>query len=171
MLIKGNFKRYRIIIIILIVVNLVLIGALWQFNINNRYDNRWRGRGDDKGRFGKERFEDALRLDSLQKEEFDNRNRMHFHKIHQLNGEIDSIKVLVRDEIFKSNTDEEKLNKLFESIAQKRTTIDTSIYNHFKNLRSLCSPSQTAAYDSMMNGFFNRPEFSRRNDRRVKRER
>ena len=160
----DNPKKYRLVIILLIIVNLILISTWWYFDSTrlDMGDSNHHGRKEMRKNF----FQTTLGLDSIQSEQFNMNNKEHFKRIRTMNNEIDSLKLLIRDEVFKPNPDEEVLNELFSKIAVIRTSIDTSIYYHFKELRSICKPSQVASFDSLMNEFFTKKErFSGRNRR------
>lgn len=131
--------------------------AWWYFS-NDTKNSCWPGRHDSN----KGRFEDLLRLDSIQMKQFEARKSVHFDGIRSINAQIDSIKLIVRDEIFSNKPNEERLDSLFNEIAIRRTSIDTSIYYHFKRLKAICRPDQKRTFDSLSNEFFRKKDRKRR---------
>ena len=47
-------------------------------------------------------------------------------------------------------TNDSLLNKISDAIAQKQKALDLQTFNHFKNVRTLCTPEQQPKYDSMV---------------------
>lgn len=149
----DNVKKYRLIIVILVLVNLVLVLIWWMFfikgSVNDHNDadrKRWRSNRTDF-------FEQTLGLDEQQKVEFKRLNEIHFSRLKISNFEIDSLKSELQRTIVNDAGNETRLSELFHEIAVKRTSLDTSIYFHFKRLRALCRPEQVAVFDSLANSF------------------
>lgn len=167
----NEAKKYKVIIISLILVNVLIIGIWWFFNIkgqpereNRKNSGQWRHNRNDF-------FEEALKLDSAQRIVFKEMNDRHMTRLGRTNVEVDSLKNQIKIEIFKSNPNPERIDSLFKMIAGKRTTIDTSIYYHFKRLRNVCRPNQVASFDSLMNNFIKRKDkFGPMRDRNERQE-
>ncbi len=53
-------------------------------------------------------------------------------------------------------TSDSLLSKLSEAIAQKQKAIDLQTFNHFKRVRTLCTPEQQPRYDSMVIRMFSK---------------
>ena len=47
-------------------------------------------------------------------------------------------------------TSDSLLNKMADAIAQKQKALDLQTFNHFKRVRTLCTPEQQSKYDSMV---------------------
>jgi len=47
-------------------------------------------------------------------------------------------------------TNDSLLNKMADAIAQKQKALDLQTFNHFKRVRTLCTPEQQPKYDSMV---------------------
>ena len=47
-------------------------------------------------------------------------------------------------------TNDSLLNKISDAIAQKQKSLDLQTFNHFKRVRTLCTPEQQPKYDSMV---------------------
>lgn len=47
-------------------------------------------------------------------------------------------------------TSDSLLNKISDAIAQKQKALDLQTFNHFKKVRTLCTPEQQPKYDSMI---------------------
>lgn len=146
-------KKYRFIILILIVVNICLIATWWALSV--RPDQSCEDRHQNHR---KDFFAQALKLDSMQKMQFDTLNCLHFQKLGQLNGKVDSLKHEMRVEIMSPTANLNHLDSLFNDIAWHRTVIDSTIYHHFRRLRSICQPNQVEAFDSVVNTFLMRKD-------------
>ena len=59
-----------------------------------------------------------------------------------------------KDSLFKllsyPETNDTLLNKISDVIAQKQKALDLQTFNHFKKVRTLCTPEQQPKYDSMI---------------------
>ena len=59
-----------------------------------------------------------------------------------------------KDSLFKllsyPETNDTLLNKIADVIAQKQKALDLQTFNHFKKVRTLCTPEQQPKYDSMI---------------------
>lgn len=53
-------------------------------------------------------------------------------------------------------TSDSLLNKVSDAIAQKQKTLDLQTFNHFKRVRTLCTPGQQPKYDSMVLRMFSK---------------
>ena len=146
-------KKYRLIILILIVVNICSIATWWAMSIKSEHPSEEKPQNPRKDFFAQ-----ALKLDSMQKMQFDTLNCQHFQKLGQLNGKVDSLKHEMRVEIMKPAANLNRLDSLFNDIAWHRTVIDSTIYHHFRRLRSICQPNQVEAFDSVVNTFLMRKD-------------
>ncbi len=146
-------KKYRIIILILIVVNICLITTWWVLSIRSEQPIEEKQQNPRKDFFAQ-----ALKLDSIQKIQFDTLNCQHFQKLGQLNGRVDSLKHEMRLEIMRPATNHNRLDSLFKEIAWNRTVIDSTIYHHFQRLRNICQPNQVESFDSLINTFLMRKD-------------
>jgi protein CpxP len=59
-----------------------------------------------------------------------------------------------KDSLFKllsyPETNDSLLTKIADAIAQKQKALDLQTFNHFKRVRTLCTPEQQPKYDSMI---------------------
>ena len=81
-----------------------------------------------------------------------------------------------KDSLFRQlsypGTSDSLLSKLSDAIAQKQKAIDLQTFNHFKRVRTLCTPDQQPRYDSMVIRMFSkmgRPQHGH-NERKDKRD-
>ena len=60
----------------------------------------------------------------------------------------------MKDSLFRllsyPETSDSLLNKMADAIAQKQKALDLQTFNHFKRVRTLCTPGQQSKYDSMV---------------------
>ena len=54
------------------------------------------------------------------------------------------------------DTNDSLLNKVSDAIAQKQKALDLQTFNHFKIVRTLCTPEQHPKYDSMILRMFSK---------------
>jgi hypothetical protein len=159
----NEARKYKVIIISLITVNIVIIGIWWIVNLKTR-SGKDNPHGDSQWRINKhESFEDALGLDSLQRKKFKELSYNHMAKIGCLNNRVDSLKKLIQNEIFAQQPDQARIDSLFNNISLNRTMIDTSIFHHFKRLKAECNENQAVVFDSLINNFFSRRDRFRGN--------
>ncbi|TMI69641.1 MAG: periplasmic heavy metal sensor [Bacteroidetes bacterium] len=59
-----------------------------------------------------------------------------------------------KDSLFRmisnDNANDSSVNAVGDAIAQKQKEMDLRMYNHFKRIRSLCTPAQLPKYDSVI---------------------
>lgn len=150
-------KRYKLVIGLLILVNVLIIAVWWVFYLNEPNDSdgkrigQWRTQRRDF-------MEKTLQLDSLQKMKFKELGDNHMMLLEQLNREIDSLKTAINKEIMVQEGPSERIDSLFRAIAEKRAAVDTSIFHHFKRLRAVCRPDQAVRFDSLMMEFMSRKD-------------
>ncbi|PZX12247.1 heavy-metal resistance protein [Breznakibacter xylanolyticus] len=149
----NESKKYRLIIVVLILLNAGLITLWWSMS-NTGKTTQENNSGKNKMDF----FTEALHLDSLQKASFDTLSQEHFERLGQLKAKIDSLKQVMRREIMQPEINESRLDSIFQNLAHYRTASDTANYRHFKRLRTLCTPSQQASFDSLVSSFMNRKD-------------
>ena len=158
----NEAKRYRIIIVILILVNLSLISIWWLLSIKSDSNDSSKHQNNKK-----DFFKEALKLDSIQQNQFDTLNHQHFQKLGKLNHEVDSLKQKMRIEIMQPTQNQERLDSVFTEIAIKRTIIDSSIYHHFQRLRKICKPNQINTFDSVVNSFLLHKEKNKKRSKQI----
>ena len=65
-----------------------------------------------------------------------------------------------KDSLFRQlsypGTSDSLLSQLSDAIAQKQKAIDLQTFNHFKRVRTLCTPEQQPRYDSMVMRMFSK---------------
>lgn len=54
------------------------------------------------------------------------------------------------------NVNDSIVNSIADAIAQKQKEMDLRMYNHFKRIRSLCTPDQLPKYDSLIQNMMKR---------------
>jgi periplasmic protein CpxP/Spy len=60
----------------------------------------------------------------------------------------------VKDSLFRllsnENTNDSVINKAADVIARQQKAVDIQVFNHFKQIRTLCTPEQLPKYDSLV---------------------
>jgi periplasmic protein CpxP/Spy len=145
-------NRYRLIILVLVLINIAVIATWWVSGLNETERQRpsWSG---ERGEFRRDFFEQALNLDEVQKALFSELTRDHMEKIRQMNRDVEQLKNEYNEHLVKNQLNQTLSDSLFMAIAEKRASIDTSMVHHFKRLRTLCTPEQNVKFDSLMTNF------------------
>ncbi|MFT3739605.1 MAG: hypothetical protein QM786_12675 [Breznakibacter sp.] len=151
-------KRYKLVIGVLILVNVLIIGVWWIFYINDYSNDSGERRGGEWRNQRRDAIEQTLQLDSLQKVRFRQLSDAHMKMLGRLNREIDSLKFVINREIMVQDGSTQQIDNLFRIIAEKRAAVDTSIFYHFKRLRGVCHPGQVVKFDSLMMEYMSRKD-------------
>ena len=66
-----------------------------------------------------------------------------------------------KDSLFRTmgneNANDSVINAIADAIGQKQKEMDLRMYNHFKRIRSLCTPDQLVKYDSLVLRMMRKP--------------
>lgn len=96
-------------------------------------------------------LEEKLNLSDSQKERFEQFRKEHRSKMDDIKEEIDTLK----DELYAHFPKEGYSTKEVEGIARKlgakKAEADVLTFQHFKNLREICTPEQQQEFDQLIN--------------------
>lgn len=150
-------KKYKFVIGILVLVNVLIIAFWWFFYTPSHRDDDTKRSVNRRGQH-RDFMEQALKLDEDQKLAFKKLSDDHRNLLFNLNNEVDVLKQEIGSQIVKGADDQKRIDSLFFNIAIKRAAVDTTIYHHFKRLRQLCRTEQVPAFDSIMTEFLTHKE-------------
>jgi predicted protein tyrosine phosphatase len=150
----SDIKKYKTIIIALVVVNLLTIFFWWFLGFGGFHKFSKEKEAENTKNFSaKVALEEKLGLDPDQKVLFEVHNKVHYTQLKEFNQSIDSLRRVLRDEVISGASDSIRVKELFEAIALQRTQMDLSIYHHFRELKAICKPEQKVVFDSVVNSF------------------
>lgn len=146
-----NRRFYIIVIIILIILNVFSLVSVWvlyykSYRLKKDFVTEKRGPYGDKFKPLHEMnriVEEELKFDESQKAKFDEIQKKYTAITPIL---MDSIKVLKRalvEEVFNSSQDSLKINALVNTITMLHQQIELQIIQYTKDLKSICTPSQS----------------------------
>lgn len=155
---QPNRRFYTIVIIILVILNVFSLASVWVL-----YYKTYRLKKDlvyEKKGFYSDRFKPPHEMNKIIEEElkFDESQLVKFNEIQKKHIAItpmlmDSIRVLKRlliEEVFNSPSDSAKVNALVNAITLLHQQIELQIVQYTKDLRSICTPSQSEKLKSII---------------------
>ncbi|MEQ8924794.1 MAG: periplasmic heavy metal sensor [Fulvivirga sp.] len=144
-------KRNRFLIatiVVLVVINLITLTLLW--NMNKGFDD------EDPRRHRHEMFfERKLGLNDEQIEKFEEARRKHFEKMKSINREIRELRNEMSSLMKERKENEAK--EIISKIGTKYEELELANFDHFRELRSYCNPTQQQIFDSVMNKVTSHP--------------
>ena len=155
MTIFSNIRLLWISIIVLILLNLVTLGALWTTRSHHalsRWDRRFER--SDKGTGNQESyFRDRLKLNDDQASKFKDIKSKQKEELEKKFSEIRSIReqlmVMVQKQDF---NDSAKI--MIDKISQIQSEVEKLNYNHFREILNLCDDNQKKEFiETMKNAF------------------
>jgi hypothetical protein len=144
----SNIKVLWITIIILILLNLVTVGALWVTRTHNPYPRF------DKKRHNREYFlHDKLKLNADQLQKY---KEIRINQHHELGEKQDSIRYL-REKLMcqmKKRDLNDSSRMLIEKIGQVQSEIERMNYEHFRQILGICDSTQKVIFIETMKKAF-----------------
>jgi periplasmic protein CpxP/Spy len=142
--------RNRNLLIIIGVLLLTNIGVLIYF-LGQKERSKPTGRPDEKDRPGiTEMLQKEVGFTDEQTSKYKQLKEKQKETIRPMYDDMRKTK----DSLFKllsyPETNDSLLNKIADAIAQKQKALDLQTFNHFKRVRTLCTPEQQPKYDSMI---------------------
>ena len=158
------FKKNKILfwcIAILIVLNVVTLGSFWL----RRPPHRPIGAGQSPD--GQKIMEERLQLSDEQARQFERIRNEHFMRARPLQDDIHKIRLDLLDEVFSSEPNEVKIQKLLAEVGDKQGEFEKNLYNHFQELKNVCNQQQREELKLMLIDLIERtrPQDPRRRDR------
>lgn len=141
-------KTLIFIIILLFITNILVLTYFLTKNKDHRKDK------------GKDAFETSLQKDvgfsEQQLATFKQQKDMHWTEARKQMDDIKKIKERFFKLTLQDSVADSTVNALADSIAMRQKQMELTIFHNFKQTRSICTPSQLPAYDSLMVRFINR---------------
>lgn len=131
------------IIIFLLITNIAMLVFFLVLNKPPRKDVRAHDQNGMSGMLQKEVGFSKDQVDtylSLRKSQMDT--------IHALFDDLRKSKMDFYDLIYSSKVSDSSLNKAANVIAERQKALDLEMFNHFKNVRNICTPDQLQKFDS-----------------------
>jgi Spy/CpxP family protein refolding chaperone len=159
-------KKNRLLILIIAVLLLVNVGTI-------SFILFFRGEGDrfpgKKGRGAVVAFiEKELHLSDAQKEQFARLREEHFGKTETLMREQHEARKAMLGLLREDTVDVNEMHRMAAVMGQKETELAVSTFEHFRALRSLCSPDQQREFDAIIQDVLKMTRPSRGDGSRVK---
>jgi periplasmic protein CpxP/Spy len=136
------------IIIFLLITNVAMLVFFLVLN-NPAQKSRGRDQNGMAGMLQKEVGFSQTQLDtyqSLRKEQLDS--------IHMLFDGLKKSRMDFYSMIYSSGVGDSTLNKSADLIAEKQKILDLKMFNHFKQVRNICTPDQLQKFDSSIKKIF-----------------
>lgn len=133
------------VVIILIVLNIVAVGTLWWTQI------RWPPFGpppqqpDVLGFLARE-----LKLNAEQVEQFHTFRELHFQEIRLIEQEIHQYRRVITEAVFDEDVTPQQLKTWAEKAGQKQAELELKRFQHFKDMKSLCTPVQKRRFEVLL---------------------
>jgi Spy/CpxP family protein refolding chaperone len=137
------FSKRRFIILtfsILVVLNLFLLGVLWQTHLRRPFPPPPPPNQRPKGTA--EFLEKELNLSKEQRRQFEEIKAEHFDRSNSVRKEIHRLKQEILKEAFSDSPDTLKVRRLARQIGEKETEFEEFLFQHFSELKSVCTPGQ-----------------------------
>ena len=83
-----------------------------------------------------------LHLSDQQAHKMEKFRQQHFLKSRKVRRNIHRLKKQIMDELFQSSVDSLKINKLAFEIGNRQAELETLLFYHFMDLKSICEPGQ-----------------------------
>lgn len=141
------------LLILFLVLNVVFIG-IWiektdvVENTLVKGDRVERGGSRSKNRY-KNYLMKELDMDSLQAKEYIALKRKHVTEMKQAMKKIDSLRVLLGNEVFSEEQDSVRIAELIEDITTQKMMFEWENINHLKEVKSILSEEQRMTFDKM----------------------
>lgn len=132
----------------LFLLNLGLVGWMW-FSPQGRPNGP---RGENPGQF----LEQELALTPQQKEEFRVLREDHHQKTKALRDSIRQMKETYFRHIGQAEVGDSALVQKSKAIAEKMAQIDKITFQHFSDVRKICSPEQQKKFDTVIDEMLRR---------------
>lgn len=143
-----NSKAKNILIVVLVLLNLATtIGILWHERANNAGHPHTEL---SDGAPSKDLLADELGFDAEQREQLDRLKREHRQSMESSQHELTEIRMQLHESIGAPNTTEEQVSELSDSIGGIMAKIERSVFDHFRDIRGLCTEKQAIQFDKVV---------------------
>jgi len=145
-----NFSRTQILIFIIAILLLVNIAMVVSFGMKQPQpkENERPRRANPIASTLKEK----IGFSDEQMQKIEQLKKQHRETMHTLFEDIKNAKIAFYKNVNKAEIADSTLERLSNNIGRKQQAIDLQAFRNFREIRSLCTPEQLPAYDSLMPG-------------------
>ncbi|GEM_PF-6164980 len=141
------------LLILFLVLNIVFIGV-WINRTDVGSITLLRGdRTKEVGSKGYNKYKSylikELKMDSIQAKEYSKLKRIHVAQVVQTMKKIDSLRVLLGNEVFSEVQDSGRIALLIEDITAQKMIFEWKNINHLKDVKSILSEEQRNTFDKL----------------------
>jgi periplasmic protein CpxP/Spy len=147
-----NSSRNKILLFlvgILLVTNVVVLGFFLKKNEQPDKGQRAQ-RGGDRSAIMRAYLKDSVGFNEQQLAQFDQIRQQHRETMKPLFEEMKQAKLSFYNLLKQSGAADSASLAAAETMAQKQKAVDLAFFRHFQEIRSLCTPQQQPAYDSLV---------------------
>lgn len=144
----NNDKKTKSLITIIIFLLITNIAMLIFFVVLSKPAERRQRSHENNGMYNSLQTEVGFSQDQLNR--YKNLREEQMKKVHPLFNEVRSAKKDFYGLINSTQVSDSLLNADADSIAQKQKNLDLQMFRYFKNVRGICTDSQTQKFDSLM---------------------
>lgn len=159
-------KKYKWVLagfIIMLLLNILVLGSIWMVKNGGRPFGR-----DGAVQFRVQRFmERELDFSEAQKQAFEELRRDHIQETRSIYGDIRKQRRALFAELQGDEEDDSavRIDSLTNLIGQSQARLDSAIYKHFKEIRSICNVEQRQKFDRIIEKVMVRMEPGRQHRR------
>lgn len=144
-----NINNTNLIIIVLVILNITVLSIL--FFSNNTTDLAENNIREYRQQNAYEFFRKDLNLDDDQLMKIRENGQIHSREKRKYSDEIKLLKRELYHEIFaEGELDQTKIDNLIDSISGKYKHLERIQFNHFYNIKNICSPEQAEKFNILM---------------------
>jgi hypothetical protein len=147
-------KIYVLLIGILLLSNLAMVA----FFVANKPEKK-EVRRERAGGYMREALKSEVGFNEGQMESFEDMAARHKQQMRPLFEDIGKTKEGFYQMLTQPGTPDSVLNSSAREIGEKQRLIDLKIFNHFQNLRALCTPEQRPKFDTLVQRVVHRMVF------------
>jgi len=90
-----------------------------------------------------------LKMDSVQAKEYNRMKSQHARKMSETIKAIDSLRILLGNQVFSENQDSARVMELIKVITTQKMIFEWNNINHLKDVKSILSEEQKIAFDKL----------------------
>jgi protein CpxP len=138
----NSKKIITLLILVLFAVNLITLGCFW-FGRKHGPSSGMPEHGGPAAFLIRE-----LKLTEDQQQQFEKLKRAHHEHIEQVQDSLHELRELFFHELSVSDT--RKADSLAKVIGEKQSSIERITFDHFKQVRAICTPEQQKRFDEVI---------------------
>jgi Spy/CpxP family protein refolding chaperone len=130
----NQLKTYKILVIILVIINLGSLAVLWSFWFRERPERDKSGRPEEIFK--------ALNLDKEQRDLLRAQRQEHIYRLRQLQAHDKKLHEEFFSGIFNEKPDSTTIERMLDSILNLRREMEMLTFNHFRDMHEALDPEQ-----------------------------